>query len=81
MTKVEYIYQCNLTSRKLWDNLITHPSKQHDAPYPHTPPQFGTKQQFAEYDSSTPVGAAGQNTSRKLLENFSGMPEVLMAHC
>ena len=51
-----------------FDDLTS--SKQHDAPYPHTPLQFGIKQQFAEYDSSAPVGAVEQKYIQKVIGKF-----------
>jgi hypothetical protein len=36
------------------------PSKRQDSPFPHTPPNYGTKTQFAEYDTSNRVGKAEQ---------------------
>ena len=37
-----------------FDNLV--PTHCHDSPYPHIEPKYGAKQQYAEYDTSAPVG-------------------------
>eukprot|EP00804_Cyclotella_cryptica_P014837 CCRYP_015028-RB/>CCRYP_015028-RB protein AED:0.42 eAED:0.41 QI:0/-1/0/1/-1/0/1/0/292 len=47
-------------------NLV--PTKKHDSPYPHIPPKYGVKQQFAEYDSSPQVGKDEQ----KLVQTITG---------
>eukprot|EP00804_Cyclotella_cryptica_P005837 CCRYP_000123-RA/>CCRYP_000123-RA protein AED:0.35 eAED:0.34 QI:0/0/0/1/0/0/3/0/533 len=47
-------------------NLV--PTKKHDSPYPHAPPKYGVKQQFAEYDSSPQVGKDEQ----KLVQTITG---------
>ncbi len=42
--------------KTLWqfDNIV--PTKRHDYPYPYIEPKYGTKQKFAKYDTSAPVG-------------------------
>jgi hypothetical protein len=37
-----------------FDNIV--PTKRHDSLYPHIEPKYGAKQQYAEYDTSAPVG-------------------------
>ncbi len=37
-----------------FDNIV--PTQCHDSPYPHIEPKYGMKQQFAEYNTSAPVG-------------------------
>ena len=37
-----------------FDNIV--PTHRHDSPYPHIKPKYGAKQQYAEYDTSAPVG-------------------------
>jgi hypothetical protein len=49
-----------------FDNII--PSKRQDSPYPYTEPKYGAKQQFAEYDTSAPVG----NDEQKNVQKVSG---------
>ena len=49
-----------------FDNII--PSKRQDSPYPYTEPKYGAKQQFAEYDTSAPVG----NNEQKYIQQVTG---------
>jgi hypothetical protein len=39
-----------------FDNIVPSNSKRRDSPSPYTEPNYGAKQQFAEYDTSAPVG-------------------------
>ena len=43
-----------LKALRQFDNLI--PNNKQDPPYPHVPPKYGEKQQFAEYDNSPNIG-------------------------
>ena len=49
-------------AKALWqfDNVV--PSTQQDSPYPHTQPKYGAKEQFAEYDTSPPIGELTENS-------------------
>ena len=51
-----------------FDNIV--PSKCQDSPYPYTEPKYGTKQQFAEYDTSAPVGNDEQKYVQKVTGKF-----------
>ena len=47
------------------------PARRQDSPYPHTPPNYGAKQQYAkEADSSAPLDAKGQKFIQKLNGRF-----------
>jgi len=52
-----------------FDNII--PSKCQDSPYPYTEQKYGTKQQFAEYDTSAPVGNDEQKYVQKVTGKFN----------
>ena len=43
-------------------------TKKEDSPYPHTPPKFEVKEQFAEYDKSAHIG----KTEQKHLQTIPG---------
>ena len=53
-------------SLRKFDNVI--PTKCHHLPYPHVEPKYGAKQQFAEYDTSEPVG----NDEKKRIQKITG---------
>ena len=44
------------------------PTKKEDSTYQHTPPKFGVKEQFVEYDTSAPIG----RTEQKDLQTIRG---------
>ena len=47
------------------------PARRQNSPYPHTPPNYGAKQQYAkEADSSAPLDAKGQKFIQKLNGRF-----------
>ena len=46
------------------------PSKRQFSPYPHVEPKYGSKQQFAEYDKSEPVGDAEKMQIQKITRKF-----------
>ena len=52
-----------------FDNVV--PTKREDSPYPHVEPKYGAKQQFAEYDTSAPVGKEEQKYIQKLTGKFN----------
>jgi len=52
-----------------FDNIV--PSKYQDSPYPYTEPKYGAIQQFAEYDTSAPVGNNEQKYVQKVTEKFN----------
>ena len=52
-----------------FDNIV--PSKRQDSPYPYTEPKYGAKQQFAEYDTSAPVGNDEQKYVQKVTGKFN----------
>eukprot|EP01082_Thalassiosira_pseudonana_P002224 g1758.t1 g1758 contig11:8776-9696(+) len=62
-----------------FDNVV--PTKRVDSPYPHVEPKYGAKQQFAEYDTSDPVGkdfflvGVAPNTTRR---RFSSVGLILI---
>jgi hypothetical protein len=49
-----------------FDNVI--PTKRQQSPYPHVKPNYGAKQQFAEYDKSKPV----DNEKKKQIQKVTG---------
>jgi hypothetical protein len=51
-----------------FDNVV--PTKCEDSPYPHVEPKYGAKQQFAEYDTSVPVGKEEQKYVQKVTGRF-----------
>jgi len=52
-----------------FDNVV--PSKCQDSPYPYTEPKYGAKQQFAECDTSAPVGNDEQKYVQKVTGKFN----------
>eukprot|EP00804_Cyclotella_cryptica_P018370 CCRYP_015487-RA/>CCRYP_015487-RA protein AED:0.13 eAED:0.11 QI:0/0/0/1/0/0.5/2/0/1281 len=57
-----------LKALRQFDNLV--PRKKQDSPYPHVPPKYGLKQQFAEYDSSPDVGKDKQKEIQTITGKF-----------
>ena len=57
--------------KTLWqfDNIV--PIKWHDYPYPYIEPKYGTKQKFAKYDTSAPVGLDEQKYVPKVTGKFN----------
>ncbi len=57
--------------KALWqfNNIV--PTKRQDSPYPYTKPKYGAKQQFAEYDTSAPVGKDKQKYVQKVTGKFN----------
>ena len=49
-----------------FNNIV--PTKCQDSPYPYTEPKYGSKQQFAEYDTSAPV----RNDKQKCVQKITG---------
>lgn len=49
-----------------FDNIV--PTQRHDSPYPYIEPKYGAKQQFAEYESSIPVG----DKEKKYVQQVTG---------
>jgi hypothetical protein len=52
-----------------FDNIV--PTKRHDSPYPHIKPKYGAKQQYAEYDTSAPVGKDKQKHVQQVTGKFN----------
>eukprot|EP00804_Cyclotella_cryptica_P012317 CCRYP_020810-RA/>CCRYP_020810-RA protein AED:0.37 eAED:0.37 QI:0/0/0/1/1/1/2/0/434 len=52
-----------------FDNLV--PTQRQDSPYPYTKPKYGAKQQFAEYDTSTPAGKEDQSHVQQVTGKFN----------
>jgi hypothetical protein len=52
-----------------FDNLV--PTQRRDSPHPHVEPKYGAKQQFAEYDTSEPVGKDEQTHLQKVTGKFN----------
>ena len=52
-----------------FDNLV--PTQHQDSPYPFTKPKYGAKQQFAEYDISTPSGKEDQKYVQQVTGKFN----------
>ncbi len=52
-----------------FNNIV--PIKRQDSPYPYTEPKYGAKQQFAEYDTSAPVGNDKQKYVQKVTGKFN----------
>jgi hypothetical protein len=52
-----------------FDNII--PTQWHDSPYPHIESKYGAKQQFAEYDTSAPVGLDEQKYVQQVTGKFN----------
>ncbi|KAL7480170.1 hypothetical protein ACHAW6_005874 [Cyclotella cf. meneghiniana] len=51
-----------------FDNVV--PSKRQDSPYPHVPPKYGSKKQFAEYDTSEQASANDIKHIQKVAGKF-----------
>jgi hypothetical protein len=45
------------------------PTQRQDSPYPYTEPKYGAKQQFAEYDTTMPVGKEEQKYDQQVTGN------------
>jgi hypothetical protein len=52
-----------------FDNIV--PTKRHDSPYPHIETKYGAKQQYAEYDTSAPVGKDEQKHVQQVTGKFN----------
>ncbi len=52
-----------------FDNIV--PTKRHDSPYPHIKTKYGAKQQYAEYDTSAPVGKDEQKHVLQVTGKFN----------
>ncbi len=52
-----------------FDNIV--PTKCQGSPYLYTEPKYGAKQQFAEYDTSAPVGNDEQKYVQKVTGKFN----------
>jgi hypothetical protein len=52
-----------------FNNVI--PTKFHDSLYPHVETNYGAKQQFAEYDTSAPVGKEEQKHVQQVTGKFN----------
>ena len=52
-----------------FDNLV--PTHRHDSLYPHIEPKYGAKQQYAEYDTSAPVGKDEQKHVQLVMGKFN----------
>ncbi len=52
-----------------FDNIV--PTQRHDSPYPHIKPKYGVKQQFAEYDTTAPVGQDKQKYVQQVTGKFN----------
>lgn len=55
-------------SLRQFDNVV--PTKRQHSPYPHVEPKYGAKQQFAEYDTSEPVGDDEKTHTQKITGKF-----------
>ncbi len=55
-------------SLRQFDNVV--PTKRQHSPYPHVEPKYGAKQQFAEYDTSEPVGDDEKTRIQKITGKF-----------
>ena len=55
-----------------FDNLV--PTHRHDSPYPHIEPKYGAKQQYAEYDTSAPVGKDEKKHVQQVTEKINWYP-------
>ena len=66
-------------SLQKFDNVV--PTKRQHSPYPQVETKYGSKQQFAEYDKSEPVGNEEKTCIQKITGKFLwyGMEEGLMA--
>jgi hypothetical protein len=58
-----------LKALRQFDNVI--PTKFQDSPYPHVEMHYGAKQQFAEYDTSAPVGKEAQKHVQQVTGEFN----------
>ena len=61
-----------------FDNIV--PTKRHDSPYPHIKTKYGAKQQYAEYDTSAPVGKDEQSMCNRSRGNLIGTHAESMEH-
>ena len=52
-----------------FNNIV--PTKQHNSPYPHIEPKYGAWQQYAEYDTSAPVGKDEQKHMQQVTGKFN----------
>jgi len=52
-----------------FDNIV--PTKRHNTPYPHIEPKYGARQQYAEYDTSAPVGKDEQKHVQQVTGKFN----------
>ena len=52
-----------------FDNIV--PTKRHDSPYPHIETKYGAKKQYAEYDTSAPVGKDEQKHVQQVTGKFN----------
>eukprot|EP00804_Cyclotella_cryptica_P018387 CCRYP_020373-RI/>CCRYP_020373-RI protein AED:0.10 eAED:0.10 QI:0/0/0/1/0/0/2/0/334 len=52
-----------------FNNLV--PTQRQDSPYPYTEPKYGVKQQFAEYNMSTPAGKEDQKHVQQVTGKFN----------
>jgi hypothetical protein len=52
-----------------FDNIV--PTQRHDSPYPHIETKYGAKQQYAEYDTSAPVGKDKQKHVQQVTGKFN----------
>ncbi len=56
-------------SLQQFNNIV--PTKRQDSPYPYTEPKYGAKQQFAEYNTSAPVGKDKQKYVQQVTGKFN----------
>jgi hypothetical protein len=56
-------------SLQQFNNIV--PTKRQDSPHPYTEPKYGAKQQFAEYDTSAPVGKDKQKYVQQVTGKFN----------
>jgi hypothetical protein len=52
-----------------FNNIV--PTQKQDSPYPHVEPNYGTKQQFAEYEKSAPVGKEEQKYVQQVTGKYN----------
>jgi uncharacterized protein YktA (UPF0223 family) len=52
-----------------FDNIV--PTKRQDSLYPHIETKYGAKQQYAEYDTSAPVGKDEQKHVQQVTGKFN----------
>ncbi len=56
-------------SLQQFDNIV--PTKCQNSPYPYTEPKYSAKQQFAEYNTSAPVGKDKQKYVQQVTGKFN----------